>query len=197
MSGNVRHRVSDPDVGLYAGWRVDTVSTFIGAWVREARMGRLAVVVMGVLCLGAAGGVYVIGIQQPAQAWDSAETVEGTITATDVETSSSDAGSAYSPVVTYEYDFDGQTYTNDRLALLGGVGFETPSGAEDYLESFAAGDSVTVYVVPASPSESFLERGSAGLVIYGIIGFFALVGLLCLFAAVADLYGVEAVNIKV
>lgn len=159
-------------------------------------MGRLAVVLMAVLCFGMAGGVYYVAVQQPAQTVDNTATVEGTVVSTTIETTTSDTSTTYGPVVTYEYQYEGQTYTNDQIKLVGSVGFQSPGGAEEYLESYDAGDTVTVHVDSDDPSTSYLERGSAGLMIYGVIGFLGFIGLLSVVALVGDLLGVEAVDIK-
>jgi len=155
-------------------------------------MGKLAVVVMALLCFGMAGGAYFVSIHQPTQTMNQAEVVEGTVTSTAVESQDD----TYVPVVTYEYQFEGETYTNDQIKLVGSVGFASPGGAEAFLESYAAGDTVSVNVVPQTPSKSFLERGSAGLTMYGIIGFLGLLGLFSVIALVGDLLGVEAIDIK-
>lgn len=159
-------------------------------------MGRIAVVLFVVLCFGMAGGVYVLGVQQPTQAFDEAVTVDGTVQSAEVESGTSDTGVRYSPNITYQYRFDGQTYTNDDYVLVGGVSAGTPGTAEEVVDSYSVGQSVTVYVVPDDPSNSFLKRGSVGLFFYGILGFLGFLGVLGVVALVGDLLGAEWVNIK-
>jgi hypothetical protein len=159
-------------------------------------MGRLAVVLVAVLCVGMAGGVYVLSIHQPTQTVERAETVTGTVTATSIDSQSTDSGATYAPVVTYEYRFDGATYTSTQIELVGSVGFQSPGGAEAFLQSYAAGDTVTVHVDPRNPTTAFLQRGSVGFLIYGVIGFLGFVGVLSVIALVGDVLGVGAIDIK-
>ncbi len=159
-------------------------------------MGRLAVILFALLCFGMAGGTYVVAVHQPTQTMQRAEPVDGVVTSTEVASQSTDNGNQYYPVVTYEYQFDGQTYTNDDYSLVGGAPAGSPGRAEEFLEDYTAGQQVTVYVVPGNPSNSFLRRGSAGLTIYAVVGALGLLGALGLAALVADLLGVEAVDIK-
>lgn len=159
-------------------------------------MGRLGVVLFIVLCFGMAGGTYMLTIHQPTRTMQKAVTVEGTVTATDVVSGSTSRGSSYSAVITYEYRFDGQTYTNDDYALVGGPSFVSPRGAREFLESYTAGDRVTVYVVPQNPSNSFLKRGAVGLYAYAIMAGLVLLGLLGVVGLVGDLRGAEWVDIK-
>jgi len=159
-------------------------------------MGRLAVVFVVLLCFGMAGGTYYLAIYQPTQTWQETEPVEGTVQSTEVVRESGEDGPHYVPVVTYEYTYDGQTYTNDEYSLVGGPAGETPGEAEDALEPYSTGESVTVHVVSSGPSESYLQRGSVGTLLYGIVGLLVFMGLFSVFALVADLLGVEAVDIK-
>jgi hypothetical protein len=159
-------------------------------------MGRLAVVLVALLCFGMAGGTYYLTVHEPSQTMREAETVQGTVQSTDVESQTGDSGKTYVPVVTYEYRFEGDTYTNDRIELVGSVGFDSPHRAEEFLQSYRAGDTVTVYVPPGTPSNAFLKRGSVGGLVYGVIGFLGFLGLSSVFALVADLVGIEAVDIK-
>ena len=159
-------------------------------------MGRLAVVLMAVLCFGMAGGAYYLAIYQPTQTWQDTESVQGTVESTEVVQETGEDGPQYVPVVTYSYTYGGETYTNDEYSLVGGPAGETPGQARDALEPYSAGESVSVHVVSSDPSEAYLERGSTGIFMYCIVGFLALMGGLSVFALVADLLGVEAVDIK-
>jgi hypothetical protein len=159
-------------------------------------MGRLAVVAFVLMCFGMAGGAYYLMVQQPTQTAQRADTVEGTVVATDIDTSTSDSSTTYGPVVEYEYRYAGQTYTNDNIRLVGDPGFPSPGGAEEYLQSYTAGDTVTVHVDSENPERSYLERGSVGLLAYGIVAFLAFLGGLGVVALVADLRGADWVDIK-
>lgn len=159
-------------------------------------MGKLAVVLFVALCFGMAGGAYYLAIYQPSQTWQGTEQVDGTVQSTEVVRESGENGPQFVPVVTYEYRYDGQTYTNDEYSLVGGPAGETRGAAEEVLEGYSAGESVTVHVVGSNPSESYLERGSPGTLLYGIVAFLGFMGGLGIFALVADLLGVEAVDIK-
>jgi len=159
-------------------------------------VGKLAVFLMAVLCFGMACGAYYLAIYQPTQTWQDTESVQGTVESTDVVRESGENGPQFVPVVTYRYSYEGETYTNDDYSLVGGPAGETPGQAREALEPYSAGESMTVHVVSSRPSESYLERGSTGAFMYGIVGFLALMGGLSVFALVADLLGVEAVDIR-
>lgn len=158
-------------------------------------MGRLAVLLMVGFCFAVAGSTYYLAFHQPAQTMQRAETVQGTIDSTDIVVQSGDTSSGYAPVVRYEYSYRGETYTSDQYSLVGGAPAGSRSTVSDFLDQYTAGQTVTVYVDPQDPSNSFLTRGSVGLPFYGAIGFFVFVGGLSLVALVADLLGVEAVTI--
>jgi len=164
-------------------------------------MGKLAVLVFVIFCVGVAGGVYYVAVHQPNQTVQEAEQIEGTIVSTDIEVQSStdtSSGGDFAPVVTYEYTVDGETYTSDRYSLVGGG---LPTGvtraeAGEHLEPYSAGQPIQVHVVPDDPTVSFVERGSTGGWIYALVGFFGLVGALGVFAIVDDLLGLGYANIK-
>jgi len=159
-------------------------------------MGRLGVVLFVVLSIAMAGGVYYISIYQPTQTWQDTEPVEGTVQSTDVERQNTDNGFEYRPVVTYQYSYDGRTFTNDDFSLVGDASTEGPRGAEEKIEPYSAGETVTVEVVTTDPSRSYLERGSVGFKFYGIVVFLAFLGGVGVLALVADILGVDAVEIK-
>jgi hypothetical protein len=143
-----------------------------------------------------AGGAYYLLVYEPTQTAQRAATVEGTVVATDIDTSTSDSGTTYGPVVEYEYRYEGRTYTNDNIELVGDPGFPTPGGAEEFLQSYAAGDTVTVHVDTEHPETSYLQRGSVGLFPYAIVAFLSLLGVLSVVALVGDLLGADWVDIK-
>ncbi len=67
----------------------------------------------------------------------------------------------YSPVVTYEYHVNGQTYhsTQIRAGMWGG---SDKAGAERAVRAHPVGSSVTVHYNPADPSDALLEPGVRG-----------------------------------
>jgi hypothetical protein len=111
--------------------------------------------------------------------------VQGTVDSTEVVRESGEDGPQYVPVVSYRYGHEGETCSNDEYSLVDGPTGETPDQARETLEPYSVGGSVTVHVVPSSPSESYLERGSTGLFMYGIVGFLVFVGGSSVFALVA------------
>lgn len=158
-------------------------------------MGRLGVVLFVLLCAAMAGGVYYVTIHQPTEELNRVETVDGTVEATDIDRETGDNGPTWSPVVTYTYTYEGESYTSDEFKHPGTTG-GSQSDAEETLSEYAAGDSVTVYVDPENPSFSFLVKGSVPVLMYPIVGFLGLMSLVGVFALVDDLLGLGFVNIK-
>ncbi|MEA1931733.1 DUF3592 domain-containing protein [Halohasta litorea] len=124
---------------------------------------RLSPVHVGVLLL--LGGVVMTGYglydyTQQSSAVSNAVEVDATVTDTDIDTISQRRGSSdYQPVVAFEYRFEGTDYTSDSLYPSSvEPDYDTESAARDEIESYAAGDSVTAYVDPASPGEAFLRN---------------------------------------
>jgi len=97
-------------------------------------------------------------VQQSA-AVDDAVPVEATIEEASVSQSESRGSSDYYVQVAFIYQFQDTQYTGDQL-FPGSISrsYDTRSAAESAIEPYEAGETVTAYVDPESPSEGFLKR---------------------------------------
>ncbi|WP_440991643.1 DUF3592 domain-containing protein [Haloarchaeobius baliensis] len=118
--------------------------------------------------------------QRQSDVLQDATTVNATVTETAIERVPQRRGTPdYRPRVTYEYRYEGASYTAHNV-YPGSVGptFERRSAAETELETFENGSVVTAYVDPDAPGQSYLsrQRPNAPLKLVGMGGLFALVG---------------------
>lgn len=118
----------------------------------------LQIAVVLLLGLGTMGyGAYSYTAQ--TSALDSAVTVNATISATSVETVDQRRGVGYAPSVTYNYTYEGETYTSSNV-YPGKIPreFDTEDAASAQLEGYEPGDTVTAYVPAESPDDAFLKH---------------------------------------
>lgn len=115
-----------------------------------------------------------------SEAMSDAVAVDATVTGTEVDSVSQRRGGPdYRPVVTYEYTYDGASYTSrNRYPATFEPDYETRSAAEAELQGYERGEPVTAYVNPDAPSEAFLvkETSSGPLKLAGIGGVIVVVG---------------------
>jgi len=132
--------------------------------------GTLRIVVMLLLGLGSMGyGAY----SYPAQssALESTETVDATLVSTSVETVDQRRGTSYTPQATFEYSYQGESYTSSNVypgPLSKEFGSEADARAQ--LDGYETGDSVTAYVPSDSPGNAFLNHESSNKPLF-VIGF--------------------------
>jgi hypothetical protein len=86
--------------------------------------------------------------------------VQGTLLNAGYETHSGDDSYTYKAYANYTYEFGGQQYTNDRVAIAGGADnigdYQQDMGS--YLSGVRSrGETITVYVDPDEPSEAILS----------------------------------------
>jgi Tfp pilus assembly protein PilV len=127
-------------------------------------------VILGIVLLGAAG--YMAYSQQ--QSLSSGVQVEATVESKEVIMDSSKRGDGYTPHVTYTYTYNGTQYTSDNLRPgIGTAVSDTRAAAEDRIDQYNVGETITAYVVQGSPSKSYLKKKSSPLPpIFGIVGLF-------------------------
>lgn len=127
--------------------------------------------ILGGIALSAALWVFLFYL--PGRAADEADvTVEGTVVSTEVQENMAGQNDSYAPVVTYRYQYDGQTYKSDNLeAGLGAKQYQNESTAESIVAQYAEGDRVTVHLDTDEPSGSFLRPPSHGLFEYVLVLF--------------------------
>ncbi|HSM31741.1 MAG TPA: DUF3592 domain-containing protein, partial [Woeseiaceae bacterium] len=101
------------------------------------------------------------------QGW---EPVPARLSAAGYETHSGDDSDTYKAYASYSYRYRGQAYHGDRVALSGGgdnIGdYQTDIGNR-LSGMLARGEAVTVWVDPAAPSKSIIDRD----IRWGLVGF--------------------------
>lgn len=135
--------------------------------------GTLQVLLALVVGFGAMGyGAY--GYVEQSSALDSAVEVDATVSDTAIEQRSGRRDTDYSPVVTFEYTYEGETYTSSNV-YPGPLGreFDAREAAREKLDEYEPGDTVTAYVPADSPGNAFLERERSNQPFF-LIGFGAL-----------------------
>jgi hypothetical protein len=87
------------------------------------------------------------------------EPTTATVQSTTVDQRSTDDGTEYRPVVTYEYTVDGETYTSENVYPGQFNRWQGSSfSAQDVTNQYAPGDEVTVHYNPDSPGEAYLTN---------------------------------------
>lgn len=83
------------------------------------------------------------------------ERVDGTVVSSEID----DAGRGQAVAdITYQYEYAGQTYTNDNLEPGAGTAAVSKPRAEQIVSRYPENESVTVYVNPTSPTNSWLKN---------------------------------------
>ncbi|AZH24483.1 DUF3592 domain-containing protein [Haloplanus aerogenes] len=140
----------------------------------SGRVGIALTLLIGLASIGF--GAYSYSTQSAALS--SAETVEGTITSTSIEKHST-KGVSYTPQATFNYTYEGETYTASNV-YPGTLAreFDTESAARAELEGYDAGDTVTVYVPTDSPAKGYLQRESSNkpFLLIGVGALFVVAG---------------------
>lgn len=162
--------------------------------------GPLAAVVILLVGVGFVGyGAYTYTSQSAAL--DSTETVNATVTSTSIEESpgsSRRGGNDYRPQVSFNYTYEGESYSSSNLYPSGVTQSSgTRGGAESTLEGYEPGANLTAYVPTDSPDSAFLknQRSTRPLLMMGVGGLVAVFALVSIvrnhLAAIASVVGVE------
>lgn len=99
--------------------------------------------------------------------------VEGMLQRAGYETSAGEDTDTYKAYAEYRYEYAGQRYSGDRVGISGGsdnIGDYQRETGRYFQHVLNRGEPVTVYVDPADPSQSILDRS----VRWGLIGFKAI-----------------------
>ncbi|MFC4448310.1 DUF3592 domain-containing protein [Halorussus aquaticus] len=160
----------------------DTNITLGGKELDPVR-GGLLMIVVGIAVAGF--GVY--DYTQQSDAISNAVTVNATITETSVESVPQRRGGPdYRPEVTFDYRYEGNSYTSSNLYPTSfSSNYDTESAAQSAIEGYEAGDTVTAYVNPDSPGSAFLKQKKSN----GPLKIAAIGGLLVLIGGVSVLRG--------
>ena len=81
-----------------------------------------------------------------------------------------DATTMYTPLITYEYEVEGQVYTNNRVRVQAYVATNMQSVSRKKLEEYPVGSAVTVHYDPFNPEDALLEIDAAKINVPMIIG---------------------------
>ena len=128
----------------------------IGSGDGDSARGVIVFLVVSVAVAGYGGYDYL----QQSEAVRNAAEVDATVVETGVDTESGRRGSVdYRPVATFEYSYDGETYTGNAV-FPGSVTptYDTESAARAVVAEYEAGDTVTAYVDPSAPGDAFLKN---------------------------------------
>ncbi|MCP4642013.1 MAG: DUF3592 domain-containing protein [bacterium] len=114
------------------------------------------------------GGVHFGRIARESKSWP---TVTARITRSEMEESEKARkrnnrtvyDRYYKAKIGYEYTVDGQTYTSDRIAVIGAGASKVRRSAETKIQRYPVGKEVNAYYNPEKPSYAILEPGEAGL----------------------------------
>ncbi|WP_372809155.1 DUF3592 domain-containing protein, partial [Pontiella sp.] len=108
-----------------------------------------------------------------AQTWNE---VQATVVSSKVKSHNSDDGTTYSPYIAYRYTIDGQEYFGDQYTFSGGSS-SGYSGKAAIVRKYPKRKKFTVYVNPADPTESVINREPSLGLLFGLFPLvFALVG---------------------
>ena len=125
---------------------------------------------------GTAFGVY--DYVQQSDTIEAAEEVDATVTATGVDSFvQARVGEKYRPNVTFRYDYEGERYVSSRLyPATATPAYDEREGAEDVIDGYGEGESVTVHVPPGAPGSAFLEaETSKQPLVFAVIGLLTVV----------------------
>ncbi len=92
-----------------------------------------------------------------------------------------DVTTMYTPLITYEYQVDGQGYTNNRVRVQAYAATNMQSVSSKKLEEYPVGSQVEVHYDPLNPEDALLEIGTGKVNLPIIIGIVC--GLVVLYAA--------------
>ncbi|WP_254522278.1 DUF3592 domain-containing protein [Natrinema caseinilyticum] len=147
--------------------------------------GAIQIAIALIIGLGTIGyGAYSYSAQ--SSALDTAETVDATIVSTSIETREERRGTDYTPHVTFNYVYEGETYTASNVypgKLPREFGSKEDARAE--LDGYEPGDTVTAYVPPNSPGNAFLKHESSNKPLL-VVGFGGIVVMGTIFTVLRD-----------
>jgi len=81
-----------------------------------------------------------------------------------------DATTMYTPLITYEYEVEGQVYTNNRVRVQAFVATNMQSVSSKKLEEYPVGGAVQVHYDPFNPEDALLEIDPSKINVPMIIG---------------------------
>lgn len=102
---------------------------------------------------------------QEAKTWNE---VPATVVSSKVKSHSSDDGTTYSPYIAYRYKIDSTEYFGDQYTFMGGSssGYD---GKAAIVRQYPKKHKFTIYVNPANPAESVINRDPSLSLLFGLI----------------------------
>lgn len=127
--------------------------------LKKAAMCLLITVVCGFTCLFAGDMIY-----RTLTFLVVSEPVLGTVQSSTVESvPAAYGGPDYKPVISYQYRYQGRSFTSRNLKPGPMDAYEAEHRAREVAGRYAPGETVTVHVHPDTPSEAFLMRSGPSL----------------------------------
>lgn len=108
----------------------------------------------------AISGFGYMNYQNQGDSLQNAVNITGTVTGTEIVENHGRRSTDYSPVISFEYTYQGQTYTSDNMYPPGDTQREldSMSAAESVTAEYPTGSEVSAYVTPDNPGEAFLKK---------------------------------------
>jgi len=125
----------------------------------------------------------------PLQKTEAAKTwnpVPATVLSSEVKSHSNSDGTTYSPHISYKYEINKQEYRGDQYSFMSGSssGYD---GKAAIVRQYPKGHQFTVFVNPANPSESVINRNKSPMLLFGLIPvIFFIVGIGIIIAAIRN-----------
>lgn len=110
------------------------------------------------------------------QQTNNVEAVDATVTSSEVvQTYDADRDLVYRPSITYEYTYDGDTYTSESI-FIDDNQISSRSRANELVDEYAAGSETTAYVPSDDPDSTYLVKPGIPwrYFIFPLIGLFVL-----------------------
>lgn len=93
------------------------------------------------------------------QKTSASQSVDATVISSEVDaTYDADQNRVYNPIVTYEYTYNGETYTSNSVYLRNKE-VNSRSRAGGVVSDYSAGDETIAYVQPDNPDDAYLRDG--------------------------------------
>ena len=113
--------------------------------------------------IGAVWGWMYAADATESNAWP---TVRGVVLASSISSTLDNGGSggnkrSFTPVVSYRYDVDGQSYDSDRVHFDALRRYSDQEEVQAVIDQYPAGDEVLVYYAPDDPANAVLMPGAS------------------------------------
>lgn len=119
-----------------------------------------------------AGGWYLYQSEQ--QVTENAVEVEGVVTTSEVHNDEpASLKGDYRPSITYEYTYEGETYTSNNICPGSGSACyptgEDRSDVQEFVDQYPEGETVTIHVPEDDPEKAYLVDESSSWLYLGLV----------------------------